>query len=226
MTTLESPRGIAGDAAQSPLPAPPPGSKRSGRSLSTVQRIVVAAATLPLIGIVITSVAGAVGLISADQMIEVSLGLGEEPGMAVFAAMLWCTPVQWFLSRTQVPVRKMLGILFSGYAVSNFVMFVLERGLAASLSAPFLVAGMVALVAAIPLLLTSGRWAQRKMGIRRWRNLHKLTYLIAFALVLHVALAGEFTVSGVLIIAALVARIPSAANAIGDLGQRRRPATD
>ena len=190
--------------------------------MSTVQRGVVALAAIPLIGIVATAVAGAAGLISINQMIDTALALGEEPGMFVFAAMLWCSPVQWLVGRTQVPVRKALGILFSGYAVANFAMFVVERGLAASLSAPFLIAGTIAMVAAIPLLLTSGRWAQRTMGMRNWRRLHKLTYLIAAALVLHVALVGEIGISGVLVAAGLVTRIPPVADAIQRLGKHRR----
>lgn len=205
-----------------PPPPPPAPPKRSGRSLSLMQRMVVGAAALPLIAIAGTIAAGAVGFISINEMVDISLVLGEDPGMVVFAAMLWCSPVQWFVKRTQIPVRKMLGILFSGYALSNFAMFVVERGLAASLSAPFLIAGSIATLAAIPLLLTSGRWAQRTMGIRNWRALHKLTYLIAFALVVHVALIGEFTLSAALIVGALIARIPSIAAAIRRSGERRR----
>lgn len=207
MNLLQIPAAAVADAPESP-PALPE-RRRRGRSLSVAQRIVVAAAALPLVGIVATTFAGAVGLISVDLMIEISLVLGEEPGMAVFAAMLWCSPIQRLVNRTQLAVRKMLGILFSGYAVSNLVMFGIERGFGNALSRPFLIAGTVAVGAAIPLLLTSGRWAQRKMGMRSWRNLHKLTYLIAVALVLHLALAGEFSFFALLILVAFVVRIPA-----------------
>lgn len=190
--------------------------------MSNVQRGVVAAAALPLGGIVLTIIAGAVGAISTNQMIDVSLALGEEPGMFVFAAMLWCTPVQWLVKRTQVPVRKMLGILFGGYAIANFAMFVIDEGLLASMSRPFLIAGTLAMLLSIPLLVTSGRWAQRTMGMKRWRKLHQLTYVVAFFLVLHVALIGEIGLSGVLILAALFTRIPPVANAIRALGGLRR----
>lgn len=220
MTVLEAPASAS--ASSSSTPSTP---KSSGRSLSVVQRIVIAVAALPLIGIAATSLGGALGLIPVAEMLDINLGLGEDPGMFVFGAMLWCSPVQWLVRRTQVLVRKWLGILFSGYALSNFAMFVIEEGLAASLSAPFLVVGVIATVAAIPLLLTSGRWAQRKMGMRRWRNLHKLTYLIALALVLHVALIGELTLGAFVIIAALAARIPSVARSIERLGERLRRRT-
>lgn len=221
MTLLQTPIGEVVDDAPS-LPTTSFERKRAGRSLSNMQRLVVAAAALPLIGIIATVAAGALGLLPVDQMVEISLVLGEEPGMAAFAAMLWCSPIQWIVKRTQIPVRRILGILFSGYAVSNFAMFIVEQGVAASLSAPFLIAGTVAMVAAIPLLLTSGRWAQRTMGMRNWRTLHKLTYLIALALVLHLALIGEMSFGALAIVAALVVRIPVFANAIREYGRRRR----
>lgn len=215
--SLENRRG-PGTESSAPRRAP-------GRSLSVAQRLVTTASALPLIGIVVTIAAGALGMISVDQMLDTALALGEEPGMAVFGAMLWCSPMQSLVKRTQVPVRKVLGILFGGYAVSNFAMFVIERGLTASLSAPFLIAGTAAMVMTIPLLLTSGRWAQRRMGMRNWRTLHKLTYVIALALVLHVALVGEIGVSGALVIGALLARIPPVATAIANLGEQMREST-
>ncbi len=190
--------------------------------MSTVQRLVVTAAALPPVGIVLTMIAGALGIIGLNQMVNAGLALGEDPGMFVFAAMLWCSPVQWLVKRTQVPVRKTLGVLFGGYAVSNFMLFVVEEGLVASLSAPFLIAGTLAMLLSIPLVVTSGRWAQRTMGMRNWRTLHKLTYVIAAALVLHVALIGEIGLSGLLILAALAARIPPVAKAIEGLGRRQR----
>lgn len=190
--------------------------------MSIAQRAVVAAAAVPLVGILLTTIAGALGVISVNQMIDVALTLGEEPGMFVFAAMLWCSPVQWLVKRTQIPVRKMLGILFGGYALANFAMFVIDEGLLASLSAPFLIAGTVAMLLSIPLVATSSRWAQRKIGMKNWRKLHTLTYVIAFALVLHVALVGELGLSGALVLGALIARIPPVANAIRSIGERLR----
>lgn len=190
--------------------------------MSTAQRAVVSAAALPLVGIVLTTIAGAIGIVAVNDMINISLALGEDPGMVVFAAMLLCSPVQWLVNRTQVPVRKWLGIMFAGYAFSNFAMFVIEEGLVASVSEPFLIAATVAMLASIPLLATSGRWAQRKMGIKNWRRLHKLTYVIALALVLHVALIGELGLTGMFVLAALLTRVPPVANAIRARGNRRR----
>ncbi len=208
-----------------PLSPPHGGSAvrpKASRPLSTAQRLVVAAAALPLVGIVATAIAAAIGIISVGEMIDIALVLGEDPGMVVFAAMLFCSPTQWLVKRTQVPVRKILGILFAGYAIANFTMFMIEEGLAASLARPFLVAGTFAMLLSIPLLATSGRWAQRQIGMKNWRKLHKLTYVIALALVLHVALVGELGLTGVLVLVALLTRVPPVTKAIRTLGDRLR----
>jgi len=190
--------------------------------MSIPQRVVVTAAALPLVGIAVVSTLGAFGVVSENQMIETALTFGEEPGMFVLAAMLWCSPIQWLVKRTQVRVRKALGIMFGGYTIANFAMFVIEEGLADSVSRPFLIASTLATLLSIPLLLTSSRWAQRKMGMKNWRKLHKLTYVIAFAIVVHVALIGEAGLSTILILAALATRLPLATAAIQTFGAQLR----
>jgi DMSO/TMAO reductase YedYZ heme-binding membrane subunit len=106
-------------------------------------------------------------------------------------------------------VRKYLGIVFFLLALSNGAMFVIESGLAAALSAPFLVAGSLALGLALPLFATSSRWSQRAMGMKRWRLLHKATYVIAVALLGHLLLLpDDIGIAGWLIVAGLVLRIP------------------
>lgn len=228
MTALQNPTTppTAGPLTTRPTPPPPNNAAtvrpKASRSMSNVQRVVIAAAALPLVGIVLTAFAAAIGIISVNDMIDISLALGEDPGMVVFAAMLFCSPVQWLVKRTQIPVRKVLGILFAGYAFANFAMFVIDEGLVASVSEPFLVAGTFAMLLSIPLLLTSGRWAQRQIGMKNWRKLHKLTYVIALALVLHVALVGELGLTGVFVLVALLTRIPPVAHAIRALGERLR----
>lgn len=178
------------------------------RRFTPLQLLVLALAATPLV-IIAGTVGGAlVGLVTEATMVSVALGAGEDPGMVVFAAMFLASPVQWLVGRSQVRVRKYLGLMFYLLAVSNAAMFVVEQGAGAMLSAPFLVAGTLALALATPLALTSSRWSQRFLGMRRWRSLHRLTYVIAVALVGHTALLGEFDIGSVLIVVGLVARLP------------------
>ena len=163
------------------------------------------------------------GLVSTEQMIDTALAAGETPGMITFGAMFLASPVQWMTGRSQVRVRKFLGLVFFALALSNGAMFAIEQAIGDSFSEPFLVAGSLALLMAVPLAATSTRWSQRTMGMRRWRQLHRLTYVIAVALVAHVALTGEPDLGFLLIGLGAIARIPWVRRR---LTKTQRPALD
>ena len=199
------------------------------RKLSSWQRAVAGLALIAPVVIVSTVVARLIGLTTTEQMVEVALGAGENPGVLTFAAMFLASPIQWLTGRSQIRIRKFLGIVFYGLAVNNFTMFLIERrlegdeGLVAEIAgSPFLLAGIVALLLATPLFLTSTRWSQRTLGMRRWRMLHRLTYVIAVALLLHVLLIPDIGPDTVLLLLGFIARIPANRRRLEARGQRRR----
>jgi len=207
-------------------PTPPSWYKRPlWNRFTPLQLIVLTLATIaPLI---ITGAIGAalVGAISTEAMMSLALAAGENPGMITFGAMLLASPVQWFTGRSQIRVRKYLGIVFFLLALSNGAMFVLESGIAASLGAPFLIAGTIAVALATPLFLTSSRWSQRTMGMKNWRRLHKLTYLIGVALLTHVVLIGDIGPGAIMIALGLISRIPAIRRRLTLRASRRKEAS-
>lgn len=213
MTTITPPR---------PAHPQPPQPARGRRRFSRYQLGVMAAATIAPVIAAGAIAAGLVGAIPIEAMRELALAVGEDGGMITFGAMLLASPVQWATHRTQVAVRKYLAIMFFLLAVSNSAMFIIESGLVAAIGAPFLIAGAVAMLLSIPLALTSTRWSQRALGMRRWRLLHRLTYVIAVALVAHVVLIGEFGLGSLLIVVAAGLRIPAIRRRIVAFGERRR----
>lgn len=174
-----------------------------------LQILVLTLASIAPIVIVVALGLGAAGLLDAHEVREAALGAGETPGMLVFAAMFSATPMQWWTGRSQVRVRKFLGIVFFLLAFSNGAMFVWESGYGRLFSRPLLIAGSLAVLAATPLFLTSSRLSQRVLGMRRWRLLHKLTYVVAVLLLVHVVLVGDVGPDSVLILLGLIARTPS-----------------
>ncbi len=178
------------------------------KRLTLLQLVVVALASIAPAVIAVVVAAATAGIISEDAMVEVALAAGENPGMITFGAMFLASPVQWLTGRSQVRVRKYLGIVFYLLALSNGAMFVVERSATAMLSEPLLVAGTVALALAAPLFLTSSRLAQRSIGMKNWRILHRLTYVVAAALLAHVILIGDLGPGAALITLGFVARIP------------------
>lgn len=206
---------------QSPV-EPPSGERRSDpgalrrwlrtprwRRFTPIQMAVLALASAPVFVALAVVAAAVAGLVTEQAMLNTALAAGEEPGMLVFAAMFLATPVQWLTGRSQIRVRKYLGVAFYLLALSNGAMFAIESGVGAMAGSPFLVAGSLALALATPLALTSSRWSQRLLGMRRWRLLHRLTYVIAVALVGHVALIGDLGPGAVLIVLGLLARFPA-----------------
>ncbi len=174
-----------------------------------LQLVVIVLATVAPAIIIGAIGAALLGVISLEDMISLALAAGENPGMVTFGAMFLASPVQWFTGQSQIRVRKYLGIVFYLLALSNGAMFALESGFAAALGAPLLVAGTLALLLATPLFLTSSRWSQRSLGMKNWRRLHKLTYLVAAGLLAHVALIGDIGPGAILIGLGFIARIPT-----------------
>ena len=128
--------------------------------------------------------------------------------MLTFGAMFLASPVQWWSGRSQVRVRTYLGIVFFLLAVSNGAMFLWQEGASQLLSRPLVVAGLVSVVVAAPLFVTSSRASQRLLGLRRWRLLHKLTYVVAAGLLAHAALIPDFGPGTRLILFGFAARLP------------------
>lgn len=173
-----------------------------------LQLVVMGAAAIAPLVIAGTVSAALLGLISVETMLAVAIGAGENPGMVTFGAMYLASPIQWLTGRSQVRVRKYLGIVFFLLAASNLAMFMVETGASAVLSAPFLVAGTAAVALAAPLFLTSSRRSQRALGMHRWRLLHQATHLVAVALLAHVLLIPDPGPGAAMITGGLFARIP------------------
>jgi len=190
-----------------PQSSPRPVRKWKWRGLSAGQLVVVLVASVFPITIVVMVMGYPLGVFTSQQMHDVSLGAGEDPGMLVFGAMFLCSPVQWWTGRSQVQGRKILGIIFFVLALSNGAMFVFDSGWGI-FDEPLLAAGSIAVLLALPLFLTSNRRSQRGLGMRRWRSLHKLTYVVAVALVAHAVLIEEVVIGLLPILVGFVARVP------------------
>lgn len=196
--------------------------RRIWNGFRPLQLVVLLLATVAPLLIGGAIVGALVGALSTEALIEFALAAGENPGMITFGAMFVASPIQWYTGRSQVRVRKYLGIMFFLLALSNGAMFVLESGIVAALSAPFLVAGTIALGLAVPLFLTSNRLSQRAMGMNRWRLLHKLTYVVAAALLVHVILIGDIGPGAILISLGFIGRIPAVRRRLAGRAELRR----
>ncbi|MBK7899277.1 MAG: sulfoxide reductase heme-binding subunit YedZ [Azonexus sp.] len=97
------------------------------------------------------------------------------------------TGLHWLLR-----LRRMLGLFSFFYASLHFLSFIgfdhaFDPGEIARdvIKRPFVTVGFAAFVLLIPLAATSNALAIRRLGGRRWQDLHRAVYLIALLAVVH-----------------------------------------
>ena len=110
-----------------------------------------------------------------------------------------------------VRLRRMLGLFVFFYAIlhlSTYLWFDQFFDWAAIakdiLKRPFITVGMVTFALLVPLAATSNAFAIRKLGGRRWQELHRSVYLIGLLAVLHYSWMVKADVSKPLIYALLL----------------------
>lgn len=106
---------------------------------------------------------------------------------------LCITPLRaWTQAHWLIRLRRMLGLFTFFYAVLHGLAFfgfdhdfVIDDIARDVLKRPFVTAGFAAFLLLIPLAATSNQWAIRKLGGRKWQELHRSIYLISLLGVLH-----------------------------------------
>jgi sulfoxide reductase heme-binding subunit YedZ len=108
-------------------------------------------------------------------------------------ATLAITPLRRILRLPDlIRFRRMIGLFAFFYASLHFAtwfgldkFFDMHEILADFVKRRFIIAGLVAFLAMLPLAITSTAGWVRRMGGRRWQALHRLVYLTAVAAVFH-----------------------------------------
>jgi len=92
------------------------------------------------------------------------------------------------------PLRRMLGLYAFFYATLHLLAYLwLDQFfdwhaiMKDILKRPFITIGMISFALLVPLAATSNGFAIRRLGGRRWRELHRTVYAIAILAVLHFA---------------------------------------
>lgn len=115
------------------------------------------------------------------------------PALQILLATLAVTPLRRLTGWNQViRVRRMLGLWAFFYAVAHFGtylvfdrLFSLSGVLEDVVLRRFVLAGMVSLLAMLPLAITSTKGWIRRLGGKRWQRLHRLVYVAAIAGAVH-----------------------------------------
>ena len=130
-------------------------------------------------------------LLGANPIEVVTRSLGEW-GLQLLLVTLCMTPLRDILKQPwPIQLRRLLGLFAFFYVVLHLITYLwLDKFFEWSeiwadiIKHPFITFGMLSAISLIPLVVTSNRFSQRKLG-GKWRKLHQLIYPIAILAVLH-----------------------------------------
>lgn len=139
------------------------------------------AGVLPFLWIVWLAATDGLG---PDPVKAIELRLGEL-GLQLLVAGLLVTPLRW-VGLNLIRFRRAIGLLAFFYVTMHLLTWViLDMGLrwdqmAADLVKRwYIIIGMLAFAAMVPLALTSNNASIRRLGAATWNRLHRLTYIAA-----------------------------------------------
>lgn len=103
------------------------------------------------------------------------------------------TPLRWLTGwNNLVSYRRLFGLYVFFYAVLHMLLYLgldqffdINEIIKDIIKRPFITIGFFSFTALIPLVITSNNAMVKRMGGRRWKQLHRLTYLIAIASSVH-----------------------------------------
>jgi sulfoxide reductase heme-binding subunit YedZ len=106
---------------------------------------------------------------------------------------LLITPLSWLTGwNSLVRYRRLFGLYVFFYAVLHMLLYLgldqffdINEIIIDIIKRPFITIGFFSFTALIPLVITSNNAMVKRMGGRRWKLLHRLTYFIAIASSIH-----------------------------------------
>ena len=106
---------------------------------------------------------------------------------------LLITPLRWLTGWNElVTFRRLLGLYVFFYAVLHMLLYLgldqffdINDIIKDIIKRPFITIVFFTFTALIPLVITSNNAMVKRMGGRRWKQLHRLTYFIAIASSIH-----------------------------------------
>lgn len=137
-------------------------------------------------------------------------------------AVLTCTPFFILFGVNNLFVRQAMGISCAIWSLLHFVFFIWIEGFLETFTYANYIAGLIAVLILIPLLITSNRKSINRLKTN-WKKIQQFAYL-AFALsILHVALLDKTWVPYAVVVGVgFVLRIPHIKNFFINLRSKRK----
>jgi DMSO/TMAO reductase YedYZ heme-binding membrane subunit len=144
----------------------------------------------PVVATLVVLAAYGLHQLTYSVMLEAMLGIVEVPGMVLLAIVLCCTPWSRLSGHNYRPRRRWFGLSFAYCAVMNLALFIVKHPLT-DFAQAFAIFATTAVLLTAPLVATSTDGAIRKLGGQCWRRLHRLVYVVAALVVIHLWLVPQ-----------------------------------
>ena len=108
-----------------------------------------------------------------------------ETALQLLIIGLCITPLRQYAGLNLIKFRRTFGVLAFTYVTLHLLVWAIldvqsiDRVIADIIKRPYVTIGMAGFALLLPLALTSNNWSVRKLG-RKWKQLHKLTYVAVF----------------------------------------------
>ncbi|OHX67699.1 ferric reductase-like transmembrane domain-containing protein [Flammeovirga pacifica] len=144
------------------------------------------------------------GRTTLDMMYHVS----GEFAIRWLTAVLTCTPFFILFGVNNLFVRQAMGIAASIWSILHFVIFIVMEGFLETFTQVNYIAGFIAVLLLIPLLITSNRKSMKRLKTK-WKKLQKYAYVIIILSLFHVALLEKtWIIYAVVVGIGFIIRIP------------------
>ena len=162
--------------------------------------LVLLTASLPFIWLVGRSMIG--GYIVSGSLTETPVGfinryLGDWAFTFLIISLAMRPVQQWTGVSSLAKYRRMIGLYAFFYAVMHVIAFIalewafnLDDMIADVYKRPFILFGLVSFILLVPLAVTSTNAQVKRLGGKRWKQLHRSVYLINIMIALHFIFAA------------------------------------
>lgn len=171
-------------------------------------------------GITITLVEGAGG----DEMttLEMMYHVSGEFAIRWMTAVLTCTPFFILFGINNLFVRQAMGISAAVWSLLHFIIFLAAEDVLETFTQANYIAGFVAVLIVIPLLITSNRKSMKKLK-RNWKKLQSFSYAAIFFSLLHIALLDKtWLIYAIIVGIGFLIRIPIVKDKFIEFRQKKR----
>ncbi|MFD1552996.1 ferric reductase-like transmembrane domain-containing protein [Putridiphycobacter roseus] len=137
-------------------------------------------------------------------------------------AVLTLTPIFIIFGVTNLYVRQAMGIATAIWSLLHFILFIWAEGFLETFTQVNYIAGFIAIVILIPMLLTSNR---KSMAILKanWKKLQSLVYIVIILSLLHIILLDKtWLIYGIIVGLGFIVRIPTVKKKFFEMRKARK----